>query len=90
MPKFLDVEIFRLNQKEKDYIRFKRLFAEATFKTAEAENMGTPSRLPKLEHPLIECSVCHNLRNEPNVEECEFCNEDVCDDCWDEHQCEQE
>jgi hypothetical protein len=62
----------------------------AHFKAKEAENMGDPSRLPKLEHPLIECSECAKLRSEPNVEECEFCNEDVCDDCWDEHRCDSE
>lgn len=47
-------------------------------------------RIPDLEHDLIECSVCHKLIEEPNIEECEFCNEDVCDKCWDKHRCEQE
>ncbi len=72
-----------------DYIEGEYLFMKALFKSVEALMMGDP-RVPKLEHPLIECSVCHKIRNEPNVEECEFCNEDVCDDCWDEHKCEQE
>ena len=47
-------------------------------------------RVPDLKHDLIECSVCHKLIEEPNIEECEFCNEDVCDDCWDKHRCEDE
>ena len=46
------------------------------------------NRLPILKHDLIECSVCHKLIEEPNIDECEFCNEDVCDDCWDKHRCE--
>ena len=47
-------------------------------------------KIPSLTHDIIECSVCHKLTREPNIEECEFCNEDVCDNCWDKHQCEQE
>ena len=47
--------------------------------------MSNP-RVPKLKHPLIECSVCRKLIDEPDIDMCEFCDEDVCDDCWDKHQ----
>ncbi len=73
----------RLSQAEAEL-----LYAQSLFKTTEALNTSDP-RVPKLDHPLIECSVCHKLIEEPNIEECEFCNEDVCDDCWDKHKCEQ-
>lgn len=48
------------------------------------------NRFPHLTHDLIECSVCHKLIESPDIEECEFCNENVCDDCWDKHQRGQE
>jgi len=65
------------------------LYAQSLFNTAAALNMGDP-RVPNLTRDLIECSVCHKLIESHHIEECEFCNEDVCDDCWDKHQCESE
>ncbi len=62
----------------------RRLLMDGFKNTLNMNNL----RVPKLEHDLIECSVCHKLIEEPNIDECEFCNEDVCDDCWDKHLCE--
>ena len=79
----LEYKPFKHNQIERDF-----MYSEALFKTAKALNMGDP-RIPNLKHDLIECSVCHKLIESPDIEECEFCNEDVCDNCWDKHRCEE-
>lgn len=65
-----------------------RLYPLAILKTTKELSMSNP-RVPDLAHDLIECSICHRIIESPDIEECEFCNEDVCDDCWDKHQCDQ-
>ncbi len=63
------------------------LYSQYLVKTTKELSASNP-KIPDLTHDLIECSVCHKLIESPDIEECEFCNEDVCDDCWDKHQCE--
>ncbi len=81
MPKFVWLD------ETKPFNRHDYFYLLARSKT---KGITSNPRLPDLAHDLIECSVCHKLIEEPNIEECEFCNEDVCDNCWDKHQCESE